>query len=66
MGNTTQKNIPSINKIIKYLLLGFLVVVYIRYIPEFLLSLKETIMIAALTSISYAIMDMVSPTVKLI
>lgn len=63
MTNLIQNNIPKFQKIIKYFLMTFIVVISIRYIPETLLPNKDIVIIGVIASISYAIMDMVSPTI---
>ena len=44
--------------------MGLVVVVATRYIPDTLIPTKELIMIGATSSIAFAILDMVSPAVK--
>jgi hypothetical protein len=56
--NDYQKNI------VKYLLFGLIVGVSVRYIPTQVINQKEIIMIAAIASITFAILDMVSPSIK--
>lgn len=51
-------------KIVKYLLFGLIVGLSVRYIPSHAINQKEIIMIAAIASISFAILDMVSPSIK--
>ena len=52
-----QKNI------IKYFLIGFIVAIAARYIPNHTLKNEELIMIGAVASISFAILDMYSPSI---
>ena len=52
-------------KIIKYLLFGLIVSASVRYIPSNLINQKEIIMIGAIGSISFAILDMVSPSIQI-
>lgn len=54
----------NIERIIKYILLGLIVALSTRYIPEKGLPNKELIMIGATSAIAFAILDMVSPSVK--
>ena len=63
--NLEQINISKIQRIIKYILMGFIVIMTTRYIPDNILKNKEIIMIGATSSISFAILDMVSPSIKL-
>jgi hypothetical protein len=65
MAKLTQQNITSCHKTIKYVLIGLIVMLSIRYIPNNILQNKEIIMISAISSISYAILDMISPTIKI-
>jgi len=52
-------------KIIKYLLFGLIVSASVRYIPSNLIDQKEIMMIGAIGSISFAILDMVSPSIEI-
>lgn len=65
MADTIQNNISKIEKITKYILMGLIVVFSIRYIPNINLKNEEIIMIGAISSITYAILDMVAPTIKI-
>ena len=56
------KNTSS--KILKYILMGTIVYIAARYIPSSILNNKELLMIGATSSIAFAILDMISPTVK--
>lgn len=66
MTNVIQNNIPVLQKVLKYILMGLIIIVAVKYIPDNLLNIKEIIMIGAISSISFAILDMVSPSVKII
>jgi hypothetical protein len=60
-----NRQYPDIKqRIIKYLLIGILVCIAARYIPALPLQNKEIIMIGAVSSITFAIIDMLSPTIK--
>jgi len=50
---------------IKYILLGLIVVLATRYIPENQLPTKELLMIGATSTIAFAILDLVSPAVRI-
>uniref|UniRef100_A0A6C0DB05 Uncharacterized protein n=1 Tax=viral metagenome TaxID=1070528 RepID=A0A6C0DB05_9ZZZZ len=50
-------------KIIKYLLFGLIVGISTRYIPQNTIQTKEIVMIGAIASISFGIIDMVSPSI---
>jgi hypothetical protein len=65
MTNLIQTNITKLQKITKYILMGLIVVVALKYIPDNELKNKEIIMIGATSSISYAILDMISPAIKI-
>jgi hypothetical protein len=53
----------SKKKLIKYLLFGLVVGMSIRYIPTNQINNKEILMIAALASVTFGIIDMVSPSI---
>jgi hypothetical protein len=53
-----------VERLIKYVLLGLIVVLATIYIPEVKIPTKELLMIGATTSIAFAILDMVSPTLR--
>ena len=65
MTNLIQTNITKLQKITKYILMGLIVVVALKYIPENQINNKEIIMIGATSSISYAILDMISPAIRI-
>jgi len=54
-----------VERMIKYVLLGLIVVLATRYIPENKLPMKELLMIGATSTIAFAILDLVSPAVRL-
>ena len=49
--------------LIKYLLIGLIVALAARYIPQHTLQNEELIMIGAVASISFGILDMYSPSI---
>ena len=51
-------------KIIKYLLFGLIISISVRYIPTNKINNKEILMIGALSSITFGILDMVSPSIE--
>tara|TARA_B100001093_G_C26838189_1_gene1019312 strand:- start:2583 stop:2786 length:204 start_codon:yes stop_codon:yes gene_type:complete len=63
--NKKTNNLEKSKRFIKYLLMGFIILVAIRYIPNKTLDTKEICMIAFISSISFAILDMISPTIKI-
>ena len=56
----------NIERVIKYILLGLVVLIATKYIPEQVLPTKELIMISATSAIAFSILDMVSPSVKVV
>ena len=65
MKNINQVNICNINKIIKYILMTIIIILCLRYIPDYILKINEIIIIGVIISIFYAILDFISPTVKI-
>ncbi len=59
-----QKNINRLQKLLKYILMGLIVLLATKYIPDTQLKTKEIIMIGITSSISFAILDMISPSIK--
>jgi hypothetical protein len=57
--------ILRVERMIKYILLGLIVVLATRYIPEKQLPTKELLMIGAISTIAFAILDLVSPAVRI-
>jgi hypothetical protein len=57
----TEKNIK--NKIIKYLLFALIIAISTRYIPTCQMNNYEILAIAVIASISFAIIDMISPNI---
>lgn len=64
MSNIIQTNISKFQKLAKYIIMGLIVVIATKYIPDNVLQTKEIIMIGATSSISFAILDMISPAIK--
>ena len=56
--------IEKCKRIIKYILMGFVILVSVRYIPQQPIETKEVIMIALISSITFSMLDMVSPSIK--
>jgi hypothetical protein len=52
------------HKIFKYLIIALVVFASVKYIPDNLVVMKELLMISAITSITFAILDMVSPSIN--
>lgn len=55
----------KLERIIKYIIMGLVVIIATRYIPDILLPTKELIMIGVTSSIVFAILDMISPAIKI-
>jgi hypothetical protein len=55
----------KLERIIKYIIMGLVVILSTRYIPNYIIPIKELIMIGATSSITFAILDMVSPSIKI-
>jgi len=58
-------NITCTRKILKYILMGMIVLSTARYIPSNTLSTKDIIIIGAMSSISFALLDMYAPSVRI-
>ena len=63
--NIKQSNLSHVERFTKYILIGLIVVIATRYIPDTILQTKEIIMIGITSSLAYAILDMISPTIKI-
>lgn len=64
MTSLNKNNLEKCKRFIKYLLMGFIVLVAVRYIPKRPIDTKEIIMIGFTSSITFGILDMISPSVK--
>lgn len=65
--NKKKSNFNKLEKskrIIKYILMGFIILVAVRYIPNQPINTKEIIMIGIISSVAFAMLDMVSPSIK--
>ena len=56
-------NKEKCKRIIKYILMGLVILVSLRYVPAQLLDNSELLMISFISSISFAILDMLSPSI---
>jgi hypothetical protein len=65
MTNIVQTNISQLQKLTKYILMGLIVIIATKYIPDNNLQIKEIIMIGITSSISFAILDMISPSISI-
>jgi len=53
-------------KLFKYIVMGLIVMLKVKYIPSYLLNNDEIVIIGLTASITFAILDMLSPTIKII
>ena len=65
MTHIKQSHLSHIQRLTKYILMGLIVVIATRYIPDKVMQTKEIIMIGATSSIAFAILDMISPAIKI-
>jgi len=59
-----QTNISIYSKFVKYFIMAFVVYLALYYIPEIKLDFKENLMISAISSMTFAIFDMISPSIN--
>ena len=52
-------------KLVKYLLFALIIGIFLRYVPSNKITDREIMIIGALSSITFGIMDMVAPSIKL-
>ena len=64
--NNLQNNISMQEKLVKYLVMGIVVFTSLYYIPEIKLNIQENIMISIISAMTFAIFDMISPTIKIL
>ncbi len=65
MTQIKQSHLSHIQRLTKYVLMGLIVVIATRYIPDNIVQTKEIIMIGATSSIAFAILDMISPAISI-
>lgn len=65
MTNIVQTNISQLQKLTKYILMGLIVIFATKYIPDNNLQIKEISMIGITSAISFAILDMISPSISI-
>jgi len=61
--NLKVQDTDNQKKIIKYFLFGIIISMSVRYIPNTQINNKEILMIGAIASMSFAILDMISPSI---
>lgn len=60
----SKKNNEKINRALKYVLMALITSIFVRYIPELMVSNKNIIIISCLVAISHAILDRISPSIR--
>ena len=65
MTQIKQSHLSHVQRLTKYILMGLIVVIATRYIPDNVIQTKEIIMIGATSSIAFAILDMISPAINI-
>jgi hypothetical protein len=60
-----MNNTLKIIKILKYILIFIIIYSSIIYIPEKKLNIKEVFIISSIASITFAILDIISPSIKI-
>ena len=56
-------NMEKCKRVIKYILMGLVMLVSLRYIPSQLIDGSELLTISFISSVSFAILDMASPSI---
>lgn len=65
MSESVQINSSNCQKAIKYILMALITFIAVRYIPDISLQNKEIIMISVVSSITFVLLDMISPSIKI-
>ncbi len=65
MSYIKQCHLSHTQKLIKYILMCLIIIIAMRYIPDNKIQQKEIIMIGITSSIVFAILDMISPSIKI-
>ena len=65
MSYFVQDNLQKSQKIIKFILIGLIIYLALKYVPDNKIDEKEMIMISAIGTISFALLDMMSPSIYL-
>lgn len=58
-----QYNINILHKIIKYLIIGLITLLSLKYIPESNINIVDNIMISSIVSFTFGLLDMFSPSI---
>jgi len=61
--NLIDINLDKKKKLIKYLLFGLIIGISVRYIPTNKINNNEILMICAISSITFGIIDMSAPSI---
>ena len=62
--NNELNSLEKSKRMIKYILMGFIILVAVRYIPNQPIETREIIMIGLISSVSFGMLDMVCPSIK--
>jgi hypothetical protein len=65
MSYIKQCHLSHMQRLIKYVLMCLIIIIAMRYIPDNKIQQKEIIMIGITSSIVFAILDMISPSIKI-
>ena len=65
MSYIRQCHLSQTQRLIKYILMSLIIIIAMRYIPDTKIQQKEIIMIGITSSIVFAILDMISPSIKI-
>jgi hypothetical protein len=60
---TAISNSEKCKRITKYILMGLVTTCALRYVPSTLLDNRELLMVSFIVSISFAMLDMISPSI---
>jgi hypothetical protein len=60
-----MNNTLKIIKILKYILIFVIIYLAVTYIPDKKLDIKEIFIISSIAAITFAILDIISPSVKI-
>jgi uncharacterized membrane protein len=58
-------NTNIVSRLLKYVIMGLIIVIATRYIPDQILSIKELVMISLTSVIAFAVLDSISPSVQI-
>ena len=56
----------KLERIVKYFLMGIVIIITAKYIPENKIQTKELYMIGATAAIVFAILDMIAPSITVV